>query len=166
MAEVEVGLGAVLEDVDLPVLVGAHRPGIHVQVGIELLDPHLETPELKQGAERRGRESLAQGGNHSAGHEDVFHPSGISLVPGPRKILQSRAPLPAPQRSRSQMAAVAPTKMRPKKSSQRASLRSFARIQSPTTAARTAHRTTSHWGYPLTEPTMGGSVAVRPPVAK
>ena len=39
VAEVEVGLGAVVEDVDLAVLVGAHGAGVDVDVGVELLEP-------------------------------------------------------------------------------------------------------------------------------
>ena len=37
VAEVQVGLGAVVGDVDLAVLIGAHRAGVDVDVGIELL---------------------------------------------------------------------------------------------------------------------------------
>ena len=36
MAEVEIGLGTVVGDEDLTVLVGAHRAGIDVEIGIEL----------------------------------------------------------------------------------------------------------------------------------
>ena len=40
VAEVEVGLGAVVGDEHLAVLVGAHRPRIDVEVGVELPQPH------------------------------------------------------------------------------------------------------------------------------
>ena len=40
MAQVEVGLAAVVEHVDFAVLVGAHRARIDVDVRIELLHPH------------------------------------------------------------------------------------------------------------------------------
>jgi hypothetical protein len=42
VTEVEVGLGAVLGDEDFAVLEGAHRPRVHVDVGIELLQLDLE----------------------------------------------------------------------------------------------------------------------------
>jgi hypothetical protein len=35
VSEIEVGFGAVLKNVDLPVLVGAHGSGINVEIGIE-----------------------------------------------------------------------------------------------------------------------------------
>ncbi len=50
MTEIKIGLGPVLEHVDLPVLERAHGPGIDVQVRVELLDPDGEAPELKKRA--------------------------------------------------------------------------------------------------------------------
>jgi hypothetical protein len=90
MAQVEVGLRAVLEHVDLAVLVRAHRPRIDVEVRVELLYPDGQAPELKQRAERRRRQPLAKRRNHSARHEDVFHPRGLNVTaPETRKILQT-----------------------------------------------------------------------------
>ena len=43
MAEIKVGLRAVIEDVNLAVLIRAHRSGIDVEVGVELLQRDLET---------------------------------------------------------------------------------------------------------------------------
>ncbi len=71
--EVEVGLRAVVQDVHLAVLVGAHRAGIDVEVGVELLDAHLQPTALEQGSEGGGGQSLAKGGDHAAGDEDVLH---------------------------------------------------------------------------------------------
>jgi hypothetical protein len=68
--EVEVGLGAIVGDVDLAVLVGRHRPGIDVQVGIELAQADLEAARLEERAERRGGKALAERGDHAAGYED------------------------------------------------------------------------------------------------
>ena len=70
MAEIEVGLGPVVGDVDLAVLIGAHRPGIDVEVGVELAQPHPEAARLQQRAERRSRQALAERGDHAAGNED------------------------------------------------------------------------------------------------
>ena len=52
--EVEVGLGAVLGHEDLAVLERAHGAGVHVEVGVALLQRHPDPPRLEQGAERRG----------------------------------------------------------------------------------------------------------------
>ncbi len=48
VAEVEVGLGAVVGDEDLAVLVGRHRPGIDVDVRVELEDGDAETAALRR----------------------------------------------------------------------------------------------------------------------
>ncbi len=49
MAQVEVRLGTVVGDEDLAVLEGAHGAGVHVDVGVELQDGHLEPARLEDG---------------------------------------------------------------------------------------------------------------------
>ena len=71
VAEVEIGLGAVVGDEDLAVLVRRHRAGIDVEIGVELAQPHPVAARLQQRAERRRCETLAEGGDHAAGDEDV-----------------------------------------------------------------------------------------------
>jgi hypothetical protein len=51
VTDVEIGLGAVLGDEHLAVLERAHRPGVHVDVRIELLHLHLEAARLEQAPE-------------------------------------------------------------------------------------------------------------------
>jgi hypothetical protein len=41
-------------------LEGAHRPRIHVEIGIEFLDTHAQTPHLEKRAQGRSREAFAQ----------------------------------------------------------------------------------------------------------
>ena len=53
VAEVEVGLGAVLGDEDLAVLERAHRARVHVDVGVELDHGDLEAARLEDRAEAR-----------------------------------------------------------------------------------------------------------------
>ena len=77
VAEVEVGLPAVVGDEDLAVLERVHRPRIDVDVRIELLQRHAETTELEQPAQRGRRETLAERAGHPACHEDVLR-HGIS----------------------------------------------------------------------------------------
>ena len=60
MAEVEIGLGAVVGDEDLAVLVGRHRARIDVEIRVELAQPHLVTARLQQRAQCRRRQPLAQ----------------------------------------------------------------------------------------------------------
>ena len=73
VAEVEVGLGAVVQDVDLAVLIGAHGARIDVEVWIELLDAHLQAPALEQGPQGGGGEAFAEGGDDAAGDENILH---------------------------------------------------------------------------------------------
>ena len=70
VAEVEVGLTAVLGDEDLTVLEGVHRARVDVDVRVELAHGDPEATALEQPTERRGGEALAQRGRHPAGEED------------------------------------------------------------------------------------------------
>ena len=70
--EVEVGLAAVLGDIDLAVLERVHRAGVDVDVGVELLHGDAQAPALQQPAKRGCRQPLAQRARHSARDEDVF----------------------------------------------------------------------------------------------
>ena len=72
VAQIQIGLGAVIGDVHFAVLVGAHRAGIDVQVGIALLEGDAETPAFQQAADRRRGHAFAQGGNHAAGYKDIL----------------------------------------------------------------------------------------------
>ena len=74
--EVEVGLGAVVGDVDLAVLVRAHRAGIDVDVGVELLQGDLVAVPFEQRADGGGGEPLAERGHDAAGDEDVLDGPG------------------------------------------------------------------------------------------
>ena len=60
MAEIEIGLGAVVGDEDLAVLIGRHRAGIDVEIGIELAQADLVAARLQQRAERRGGQTFAE----------------------------------------------------------------------------------------------------------
>ena len=72
VADVEIGLGAVLGDEHLAVLERAHRARVDVEVRVELLHLHLEAARLQQPAERRGGDALAERRDDAAGDEDVL----------------------------------------------------------------------------------------------
>src|SRR5262249_38707824 len=72
VAEVEISFGTVIEDVDLTVLVGAHRAGIDVDVRVELLQPAARASVLQHNADRRTGEALAEGADPSAGNENML----------------------------------------------------------------------------------------------
>src|SRR5438128_4744706 len=53
VAEVEIGLGAVIGHEYFAVLVRRHRYGVELEIGIELAQPNLVAARLQQGTERR-----------------------------------------------------------------------------------------------------------------
>ena len=91
MAEVKVGLGTVLGDIDLTVLIGAHGAGVNIDIGVELLSRDLQPPCLEQPAQRGGGDALAEAGYNAARYKDVFRPFHILLLPsepGNRIVVQ------------------------------------------------------------------------------
>ena len=73
VAEVQVGLRAVVGDEALAVLVGTHRAGVHIEIGVEFLVLHAQPALLQQAAERRRADALAEAGHHAAGDKNVLH---------------------------------------------------------------------------------------------
>ena len=72
VADVEVGLGAVLGDEDLAVLERAHRARVDVQVRIELLELDAQAARLQQPAERRSDDAFAERRDDAPRDEDVL----------------------------------------------------------------------------------------------
>ncbi len=72
VADVEVGLGAVLGDEDLAVLERAHRSRVDVQVRVELLRADGEAARLQQAPERRRDDPLAERGDDATRDEHVL----------------------------------------------------------------------------------------------
>jgi hypothetical protein len=89
MAEVQVGLPSVVEDVDLAVLIRAHRAGVDVDVRVELLEPDPQPPMLQEHPDRGAGQPLAQRADHTAGHENVLGHESPRLpptFPGPHRV--------------------------------------------------------------------------------
>ena len=72
VAQVQVGLLAVLGDEDLAVLERAHGARVDVEVGVGLLHHDLVATSLEQTAQRGRRDALAKGRYDAAGHENVL----------------------------------------------------------------------------------------------
>ena len=72
MPEVEVGLRAVLGDVHLTVLVGAHRAGVDVDVRVEFLRGDLQPARFEQPTEAGGGNAFPEPGNHTARDKNVL----------------------------------------------------------------------------------------------
>ena len=81
MAQVEVGFRAVVEDVDLAMLVRTHRAGIDVDVGVELLEADAQPAMLEQHADGGTRQPFAEGTHDAASNEDVPGLHGDSVRP-------------------------------------------------------------------------------------
>ena len=71
VADVEIGLGAVLGDEHLTVLERAHRARVDVQVRVELLSRDGESTRLEEAAERGGDDALPQRGDDTTRDEHV-----------------------------------------------------------------------------------------------
>src|SRR5204863_7865727 len=78
VAEVEIGLGAVIGDEDFAVLERRHRPRIDVDVGIELEIGDADAARSQDRGQRRGGDAFPERGNDATGHEDKL---GHSEVP-------------------------------------------------------------------------------------
>src|SRR4030042_4005010 len=72
MAQVEVGLRAVRGDVDFPVLEGAHRARVDVQVGVALHQRDAQPVALEEHADRRGGDPLAQSRNNASRNKNIL----------------------------------------------------------------------------------------------
>ena len=72
VAQVQVGLGAVLGDEDLAVLERAHGARVDVDVGIKLHQRDVDPPRLQERGHRGGGYALAQGRDHAAGDKYIF----------------------------------------------------------------------------------------------
>ena len=70
VTQVQVGLGAVLGNVHFTVLKRTHGAWVHVKVGVQLQQRHVQPARLKNRAQGRGSNPLPQGRNHPAGDED------------------------------------------------------------------------------------------------
>ena len=73
VAEVEVGLGSVVEHVNFTVLKRAHRAGIDIEIRIEFLKDDFLATRLEEGAKRGSSEAFAEGADDATGDEYVFH---------------------------------------------------------------------------------------------
>ena len=93
VTEIEVGFGAVVGDEDLAVLVGGHRAGIDVEIGVELHDRDAVPTRLDQAADRRRRDPLADRGDDAPRHEDVLRHASNSPSAASRRAVQQMPPV-------------------------------------------------------------------------
>ena len=70
MAQIEVGLGAIVGDVDLAMLERAHGARVQVQIGIELAHPDAIAARLQERAQGSRGDALAERRHDAAGDEN------------------------------------------------------------------------------------------------
>jgi hypothetical protein len=59
MAKIEIGLRAIVGDVNFAVLIGTHRPRIDIQIGVQLPQTHGVTARLQKRAKSRGSQAFS-----------------------------------------------------------------------------------------------------------
>src|SRR5262249_28407606 len=91
VSEVEVGFGPIVGDVDLAVLIRAHRARVDVDVRIELLEGDAISVAFEQAPARGGGEPLAKRGHYTACHEDVFGGPSVHFWVHPQLVRQPDA---------------------------------------------------------------------------
>jgi len=76
MPQVQVSLGAVVQNEDFPVLVRAKRSRVDVQIGVQLLNGNVETARLQEPPDCCSGYALTNGREHPAREKDNFsgHP--------------------------------------------------------------------------------------------
>ena len=70
VAQIQIGLGAVVGHEHFAVLQRAHGARVHIDVGVQLLAGHLQAPALEQAAQRGCRNAFAQAGDNAAGDKN------------------------------------------------------------------------------------------------
>ncbi|GAA2847524.1 hypothetical protein GCM10010517_04600 [Streptosporangium fragile] len=93
MADVEVGLGAVVCDEDLTVLERVHGARVDVEVRVELLHGDAQATQLEKAPEARRRQPLAKTGGDAAGDEQMFGVCGAAQEGLPWSLQISRRTL-------------------------------------------------------------------------
>ena len=72
MADIQVGLGTILGDKHLAVLIWRHRPRIDIQIRIQLLNRHAQTARLEHSANGRGGDPFPHRTDYATRTEYVF----------------------------------------------------------------------------------------------
>ena len=72
VANVEVCFGAIVGDKHFTVLEGIHCSRVNIQIRVKLLHDHAQAPTGEKVSERCCGQTLAERGDNTTGHKDVF----------------------------------------------------------------------------------------------
>ena len=78
MAQIQIGLGAVIRDKDLPVFKRAHRARIDIEIGVKFAQTHRKTAGLQQGTKGGRGQALAKRRDHTTGDKNKARHERIS----------------------------------------------------------------------------------------
>ena len=81
VAEVKVGLRAVVGHKNLAMLDGVHRAGVNVEIGVKFLHRHRIAARLEKPPQRRGRDALAETRHNAAQYKYILHLRSPLYVP-------------------------------------------------------------------------------------
>ena len=71
MPQVQVGFCAIIQDVDLTMLIGRHRPGIDIDIRVEFLNGDFYTALFEQPPDGSSGDAFADRADHTAGKTDI-----------------------------------------------------------------------------------------------
>ena len=97
VSKIQISFSAVFRNIDFTVLIRAHRSGINIDIGVELLRRHFQAAHFKEPSQRSCCNSLSKSRHHSACDEDVFcHSVHIlsAYKKGDSDTVVSETPLP------------------------------------------------------------------------
>src|SRR5204863_5411713 len=72
VAQVQVGLSAIVGDKDFTMLVRVHGARVDVDIGVQFLDRDFDAACLEQAADRGGGDALAQRRNNPTGDKNIL----------------------------------------------------------------------------------------------
>ena len=90
VTQIQVRLGSIVGDENLAVLIRRHRPGVDVDVRVELENRDVQAAGLEESSDAGGGDAFAERGGDASGHKDILrHGSG---PPGVFRMLSKMAP--------------------------------------------------------------------------
>ena len=72
MTKIKIGLRSIFRYINFPMLIGTHRPGIYIDVRIQLLRSDLQPSGFQEPSQRCGSDAFSKTGYDTACNEDEF----------------------------------------------------------------------------------------------
>ena len=85
VAQIQVGFAAVAGNENLAVLVGGHRAGIHIEIGIQFDDGNGQPLAFEDASDRGDADPLADRADHAPGYKDKLGGHSIRIPRAPAR---------------------------------------------------------------------------------